>query len=159
MLPGMSASKITGALALGTLLALSAGSGCRTPPRGAPPAIEFRLAHNKPAPGCKARRLPGGAQMVYVEPTPVLTGRDILSASTVESLGDYGLMLVFTPTASARLAEVTGRFVGERLALFVDGKLRSAPLIREQITSGRAAVFGDFTRSEAEALARRLQRR
>ena len=41
---------------------------------------------------------------------------------------------------------------GRRLAIIVDNKIRSAPIIREQIVGGKGSITGNFTMDEAEDL-------
>jgi len=43
--------------------------------------------------------------------------------------------------------------VGRRLAIVLDGKVQSAPVIRERIGGGRAVITGSFTLDEARDLA------
>ena len=54
----------------------------------------------------------------------------------------------------ARIFErVTSENVGRRLAIVLDGKVQSAPVIRERIGGGRAVITGSFTLDEARDLA------
>ncbi|ADU67081.1 protein-export membrane protein SecD [Desulfurispirillum indicum S5] len=53
----------------------------------------------------------------------------------------------------ARLfADVTGRNVGRRLAIVLDGHVHSAPVINERIPSGQASISGQFTMEQATDL-------
>jgi hypothetical protein len=62
----------------------------------------------------------------------------------------------FTDDGTKRLAEVTGKHVGERLAIVIDGKLYSAPRINTPITGGKAEITGNFTKEEARDLATKI---
>jgi preprotein translocase subunit SecD len=54
----------------------------------------------------------------------------------------------------ARIFErVTSENVGRQLAIVLDGKVQSAPVIRERIGGGRAIISGSFTLDEARDLA------
>jgi preprotein translocase subunit SecD len=54
----------------------------------------------------------------------------------------------------ARLFErITGENVGRRLAIVLDGKVHSAPVIQEKISGGRASITGGFSIEEATDLA------
>ena len=54
----------------------------------------------------------------------------------------------------ARLFErITAQNVGKRLAIVLDGVVRSAPVIRERIPGGHAQITGSFTHEEATDLA------
>ncbi len=49
--------------------------------------------------------------------------------------------------------EITGKYVGKRLAIILDDVVRSAPVIREKISGGEAQITGSFTMQEAHDLA------
>ncbi|HFC46325.1 MAG TPA: protein translocase subunit SecD, partial [Dissulfuribacter thermophilus] len=54
----------------------------------------------------------------------------------------------------ARIFEkITAENVGKRLAIILDGVVRSAPVIRERIAGGHAQISGSFTHEEAADLA------
>jgi len=52
--------------------------------------------------------------------------------------------------------ELTKNNVGKPLAIYLDGIPISAPVVREEIASGRAQISGDFTLPEAKQLVARL---
>ena len=52
--------------------------------------------------------------------------------------------------------EVTGRNVGQPLAIFLDNNLISAPVVSEKIAGGRAQITGRFTVAEAKQLVERF---
>ena len=54
---------------------------------------------------------------------------------------------------AAAFARVTTQCVGQRLAIVLDGKVYSAPVIREAITGGNAEITGSFSPEEAQRLA------
>ena len=138
-------------------LLVLAGVGCATTGKAKKEVqVEFRLAYNKPKQGATMMIVPGIEKKVYVDPYPVLTRMDIASATVVEDPAGLGLEFIFTPVGSARLYEVTSQNVGNRLALFINGKLVAAPIIREPITAGRAVMFGKLDRRELERIAKAL---
>jgi SecD/SecF fusion protein len=60
-------------------------------------------------------------------------------------------------TEGARLfEEITGRNIGEPVAIFVGGELISAPTVQDKIAGGTAQISGNFTVEEAQTLARDL---
>ncbi|MEI6042213.1 MAG: protein translocase subunit SecD [bacterium] len=63
----------------------------------------------------------------------------------------------FDETGKAKFAEVTGKNIGKILAIFLDGKPISTPVIRDQIKDGSAVISGNFTPEEAKSLARDLR--
>ena len=68
----------------------------------------------------------------------------------------YVLSLTMTETGSERFAELTKENVGRQLAIVVDGRLLSAPMINDQIDGPQMTVTGEFSREEAEILACRI---
>ncbi|MCG6910693.1 MAG: protein translocase subunit SecD [Deltaproteobacteria bacterium] len=50
-------------------------------------------------------------------------------------------------------AQITGQNVKKRLAIVLDNKVYSAPVIQEKITGGQARITGNFTTEEAHDLA------
>jgi len=61
--------------------------------------------------------------------------------------------LNMTRKASGRFAAITGANVNRRLAIVLDGIVKSAPVIRERIPGGRSQITGDFSVDEAGDLA------
>ncbi len=51
-----------------------------------------------------------------------------------------------------KFAEVTGRLVGQKLAIFLDDEMLSDPSVNQRITGGTAQITGNFTREEAQNL-------
>ncbi|MEK7766742.1 MAG: protein translocase subunit SecD, partial [bacterium] len=70
--------------------------------------------------------------------------------------GELGTPVVsfeMTPKGGRDFAELTGRHVGRRLAIVLDGKVYSAPVIRSRIGGGSGVIEGRFTSDEAHNLA------
>jgi len=64
--------------------------------------------------------------------------------------------LQFNPEGTKIFAELTKNNVNKPLAIYLDGMPISAPVVREEISSGRAQISGNFTLSEAKQLVARL---
>ncbi len=62
----------------------------------------------------------------------------------------------FDDEGSELFEEVTGRNVGNPLAIYIDDALISAPRVNEAISGGKAHITGQFTVEEAKELARNL---
>ncbi len=52
------------------------------------------------------------------------------------------VLLEFNNEGEELFAELTGELVGQPLAIFLDGELISAPIVRDQITDGNAVISG-----------------
>jgi len=85
-----------------------------------------------------------------------LAGNDISKAWVGND--EYGRPAVhFTTTAdgAAKFADVTSKKnIGKRLAIVIDDKVRSAPRLQVQITTGQAMINGNFTYEEVSTLTR-----
>lgn len=99
---------------------------------------------------------------LFVKRIPEMTGEMISSAFARPDLyGKPEVILQFTNEGSKRFAEVTraiadgGEKAGRlgRLAIVLDGKLYSAPTVKQEINSDSAVISGSFTDREAINLA------
>ena len=126
--------------------------------------LRFQLIANDPnAPG--VQKLSGSEvdpvtkrpmeSSYFVEPTVLMTGEVISDAR--HRPGQMGEAPYVAITLNAQGASVFDRLtadnVGRRMAIVLDGKVQSAPVIRERISGGRAVITGNFTLDEARDLA------
>jgi SecD/SecF fusion protein len=84
----------------------------------------------------------------------LLTGDAVKNASV--RIGDYNEPYVsvdFDRRGAAEFAKITGENVKRRLAIILDGVVRSAPVIQERIGGGKAQITGSYTSQEAHDLA------
>ncbi len=135
--------------------------------------LEFRMIDedNDPLEAVKYGP-PFGSELVYQDRVDAQTGRvskipflvkrevlltgDLLSDARVAFNSQFNepyVSLNFDSTGSRIFERITGRNVGKRIAIILDGKLHSAPVVREKISGGRAQVSGGFTLTEATDLA------
>lgn len=142
-----------------------------------PARLDFRMVHPMmaPAPGVdtppgyevmtldyEGRRGETGVEEVFVKRIPEMGGNMISGSFARPDLyGKPEVILQFTAEGKKRFAEVTraiaegGRQGGRlgRLAIVLDGKLYSAPTVREEINSDSAQITGNFSDREAINLA------
>jgi SecD/SecF fusion protein len=99
---------------------------------------------------------------VYVKRIPEMTGDALSEAfASMDEFGRFKILLRFTKEGAKRFAEVTKTIADEghragrlgQLAIVLDGKLYSAPTVREEIPSGSAEITGQFSQREALELA------
>ncbi|HYZ34279.1 MAG TPA: protein translocase subunit SecD, partial [Crenalkalicoccus sp.] len=67
--------------------------------------------------------------------------------------GEWVVNFAFDSLGTRRFAEVTRANVGRPFAIVLDGKVITAPVIREPITGGRGQISGSFTAKTANDLA------
>ncbi|MGB5336820.1 MAG: protein kinase, partial [Woeseiaceae bacterium] len=128
-------------------------------PLGNLPVVGFRLAYFDPAPGLGEYFIPGSDRKVFVELERVAKNDDVASARVIDDPERVpAIEITFNEESAKRLREVTQRHRGKPLAVFVDGRLLSAPTIREGFAS-QAVITGRFTRAEAERIASGLNAR
>jgi preprotein translocase subunit SecD len=125
---------------------------------GETPTLEFRLVR------------PGAEQLIASSTNPEsltldqvffpaeLTGR-YLAHAQVEFAGQTQAPVVgieFTKEGADLFAKITKENVGKPLAVILDGKVLSSPVIQGEITGGKAQITGNFTTDEAKLLVRNL---
>jgi len=139
---------------------------------GSPGMLELKIVEGQPAasreallanghvpdgleivPGVSGGRDAVGAPSYYlVKRSAAVSGRDVRSARP--SLDEHGRPAVsFTLNAEGarRFSNVTAENVGRTLAIILDGRVQSAPVIEMRIsTDGR--ISGNFTQEEAQNL-------
>ena len=83
-----------------------------------------------------------------------VSGRDIRQASATEDAnGMPAVGFSLTPEGGRRFAELTRGNTGRQLAIVLDGRIQSAPVIENPITQGQGVIQGSFTSREASDLA------
>jgi preprotein translocase subunit SecD len=89
-----------------------------------------------------------------VKKDAVLTG-DVLQDARV-TIGDFNepiVSITFDSKGAREFDLLTAANIGKRMAVVLDGKVYSAPVIRDRISGGRAVIEGTFTTAEANDLA------
>ena len=87
-----------------------------------------------------------------------LTGRYLDSAEVLfdQNTRQPKVLLNFSSEGADIFAEITKANVGKILAIFLDGVPISSPVIRQEITGGKAEITGTFTPNEVKLLVRDL---
>ncbi|MDE2007368.1 MAG: protein translocase subunit SecD [Rhodospirillales bacterium] len=75
------------------------------------------------------------------------------TAGTDPQSGQWVVNFAFNSTGARRFADITRTHVGRRFAIVLDGKVLSAPVIREPILGGSGQISGNFTAASASDLA------
>jgi len=113
----------------------------------------------KPMVTCSA----DGSTKYYLDAETV-SGNDVETASASEGWeagGEWVVSLQFNEQGTKDLASVTTQVRNEQgaanqLAIVVDGRVVSAPVIQEPIFQGQAEVYSNFSKEAASSLAARL---
>jgi preprotein translocase subunit SecD len=108
-----------------------------------PPGVDFLPMQDNPN------------QKVAVRRRIDVDGGDLTDAraGTNGQTGEWVVNFTFNSVGARRFADVTRANVNHRFAIVLDGKVISAPVIREPITGGRGQISGSFTAASANDLA------
>jgi SecD/SecF fusion protein len=123
--------------------------------------MTFRLVAPKDArPNADTEVLPyaergRGAEPIAVQRQIAVDGANLTNANpgTDPRTGEWVVHFELDRIGAKRFADVTTHHVGEPFAIVLDGKVISAPVIREPITGGRGQISGNFTVQDATDLA------
>ncbi len=87
-----------------------------------------------------------------------LDGKYLKRAQVVfePTTGSPQVSIQFNDEGSKLFEKITSENVGKVIAIYLDGSVISAPVVRETITGGQAQISGDFTPEEAKQLVGRL---
>jgi preprotein translocase subunit SecD len=102
-------------------------------------------------------RAPGENVFYLLRREAAMTGRDLKTARV--GVGDHGepnVQFTLNAEGAARFKQETGRNIGRRLAIVLDERVTSAPVI-EQPVGAEGQIRGHFTAAEADELAKVLR--
>ncbi|MDR3074288.1 MAG: protein translocase subunit SecD, partial [Deltaproteobacteria bacterium] len=130
--------------------------------------LEFRLVRDVEPDRLARGLLPVGVELLPFSgrdggegtPLPVekdasLTGEYITDAAPAfdQRTGETYVRMNFNNRGAALFERITEENKGKLLAIVLDGKVRSAPVIQDRIAGGVASITGRFTTQEAQDLA------
>jgi preprotein translocase subunit SecD len=107
---------------------------------GETPFLEFRIPKDN-------EFVPSGLTGEYLQKAEVL-----VNPNTLEPV----VSLEFNQEGAKIFKDLTQKYLGQPIAIYLDGKLISSPVVREVIEDGKAQITGKFTLDEARLLANRL---
>ncbi len=94
-----------------------------------------------------------GTSYYLVSETPVITGNDLRNAkSTQDGLGQPAVGFSLNNEGITKFSRVTSANVGKYLAIILDKRVQSAPVIEGPITGADAIIQGTFTQQEVADL-------
>jgi preprotein translocase subunit SecD len=100
---------------------------------------------------------PGQPVFYLVRREAAITGRDLKTARVgVDENNQPQVNFSLNPAGADRFKRETGRNVGKRLAIILDGRVESAPVIHSQI-GAEGRINGRFTTQEADELSKVLR--
>ena len=100
---------------------------------------------------------PGGVVYYLVKRTPVVSGRDLRNARpTMDENNRPAVGFSLKPDGATRFGQFTGTHIGRNLAIVLDDRVYSAPVIEGRIVD-EGRIAGNFTQQEATDLALTLR--
>jgi RNA polymerase sigma factor (sigma-70 family) len=140
-----------------TPTATASGTG---EPAPAKPPFQLQLVMDEPGDDSESitNVTRAGGETMFVRKGPLL-GQNAIRAATVSmnpTSGTAEIEIQFNQEGQQQFAQITKENVNKRLAIVLDGQVYSAPLIRSEITGGKAQITGSFTEEEARALAAKI---
>jgi preprotein translocase subunit SecD len=105
-----------------------------------------------------AGETPGQPVYYLVRKEAVITGRDLKNARAGVDPQTNGPEVQFSlnPQGAEKFKRETGRNIGRRLAIVLDGRVESAPVIQNQIADN-GVIHGRYTAQEADELSKVLR--
>ncbi|AXX91459.1 protein translocase subunit SecD [Malaciobacter molluscorum LMG 25693] len=89
-------------------------------------------------------------RLYLVKEIPILNGEQVIDAKVAFDKSNQPIINFTLNSSGARIfGDFTAKNVGKRLAVVLDGKVYSAPSIRERIGGGSGQISGGFTVQEA----------
>lgn len=112
-----------------------------------PPELELLKSVERSAPG-----QPSGEQWYFVDRVASISGRDLKNARPqLDENGRPAVGFTLNNAGAIRFSQVTQQNIGKQLAIVLDHKIQSAPVIQGQI-SDSGQITGTFTQAQADEL-------
>jgi len=123
---------------------------------GETPTLDFRLLSKEGELAMETGTTTKGVAELFNKTE--LTGTYLETARLeFDQLGKPTVALVFNPEGAAIFARITKENVNKILAIFLDDRIISQPVIQSEISSGQAQISGNFTTLEAKELVDNLK--
>jgi RNA polymerase sigma factor (sigma-70 family) len=139
----------------------SGGSLSGSRPANQPRPFQLQLVRDEPGDDTEAitnNASGSGGETLHVQKTPLLDYTAVSSATVTmnASSGAPEINVEFSQEGKELFAAVTRENLNQRVAIVLDGHLYAAPVIRSEISGGKAQITGAFTVDEANALAAKI---
>jgi SecD/SecF fusion protein len=107
-----------------------------------PPGYEVKVSQGR------------GEERLVLQSDTQVTGDKLVDAKVdFDQFGKPVVSFELSSQGAKQFSELTQRSIGRRLAIVLDDKIHSAPVIQTQIPDGRGQITGNFTFEEASDLA------
>jgi preprotein translocase subunit SecD len=121
--------------------------------------FQMRLVLDAPTDNTElmTNRLQRSQEILPVDKTVLLDDTAIQSAKFDRNRPGYPeIEISLTDTGREQFAEITRQHLHQRIAMIVDGKIQTAPVIASEIKMGKMQITGSFSDDEGRALAEKI---
>ena len=117
--------------------------------------FRFVTNNNEDSFGAEKLTFEDSSEEVTVSKRIILSGDNLLDAQPRMDTGNNETVVTFSldRVGAKRFGKATSTGIGKRLAIVLDGKIISAPVIRDTIATGSGQITGGFTFQSATDLA------
>ena len=117
--------------------------------------FRFVTNNNEDSFGAEKLKFEDGSDEAIVSKRIILSGDNLLDAQPRMDTGNNETVVTFSldRIGAKRFGKATSTGMGKRLAIVLDGKIISAPVIRDTIATGSGQITGGFTFQSATDLA------
>ena len=118
-------------------------------------SFRFVVQNEEPSFGTEKLISEDGLEELVVSKRIILSGENLLDAKPTMDNQNNQTVVSFTldRVGAKRFGKATTSGIGKRLAIVLDGKVISAPVVRDAIVSGSGQISGNFTFQSATDLA------
>jgi len=127
-------------------------------------SVEFRMVcAGVGQTDCHKAAMLDNYEELYVTNSPFLSTKDIGSAKIreQEAANTPGVIIdvQFNKEGIQKFNEITSKYGGRRMAIFIDGKLQDTPKIYDPVTTGKTTIASKLTKEEAKVLVDHINKR
>ncbi len=117
--------------------------------------FRFVTNDNEDSFGAEKLTFEDGSEEAIVSKRIILSGDNLLDAQPRMDTGNNETVVTFSldRVGAKRFGKATSTGIGKRLAIVLDGKIISAPVVRDTIATGSGQITGGFTFQSATDLA------
>jgi len=113
--------------------------------------LEIRLAETTPAAGLREAVVSGSDQRIYLHPVTLATWADVTTARLIDAGNTVvSVAVTFNSAAAERMASATAAHLGKPIAVILDGRVTSAPIVRGPVSD--SAMITGITAATAREL-------
>jgi preprotein translocase subunit SecD len=118
--------------------------------------LELRRAEAEPAEGLTEATVERTKKKVYLHKEADATNEDVAGARVIQDARQRpSIEITFTAAGAKKMARVCEEHQERPLAIVVDGKVISAPIVHSKFST-RAEISGMFTKEEAERIVKAI---